>query len=371
MPSVRRSLAGLVALGLALGGCGAARENAEPLALVIWSSGALPTAVVEGLRAGPGVVAASPVASGMLDLRAVRGATRRLPRRVRDGIIPVSAAAIEGTALAGTPQTRAIAAALRRGEAVLSPVAARLRGMGPGDYVRLGGNGREERFRVGLVARAEHELGAEVIVPLREGRRLGLRSRRALVLAIAAEDLVDALPSIREGLAGMPFRVRSLIDVIPNEPHALLPLGEIKRIFGEFSLRSDGGPWLRIDPAWVERNIVEATLPGVGHVRCHRTIMPLLAGAMRELERMGLIGLVHTYDGCWVPRVMRTNTTVISRHAYGIAIDINASENGLGRVPTQDRRLVEVMKRWGFAWGGHFLNPDGMHFEFVRFPDAR
>lgn len=336
---------------------------------MVWSSRALPSSVVQTLRSGPGVVAAGAVASGMLDLRAVRGATKRLPRRVPDGFIPVSVAAVDWKALARTPETRAIAAALRRGEAVLSPTEAALRGMGTGDFVRIGGNGRQERFRVGLVARAEHELGSEIIVPLREGRRLGLRSRRALVLALADNDLLQAIPAIRRGLEGMPFRVRSLVDAVPTDPFRLLPLGEIKRVFGEFSFRSAGGPWLRIDPGWVERNIAERTLPGLGRVRCHRKVMPLIEGAMRELEREGLIGLVHTYDGCWVPRVMRTNTTVISRHAYGIAVDINTAENGLGRTPTMDPRVVQIMKGWGFAWGGHFLNPDGMHFEFVRFPD--
>ena len=33
-----------------------------------------------------------------------------------------------------------------------------------------------------------------------------------------------------------------------------------------------------------------------------------------------------------------------------------------------DRRVVEVFDRWGFQWGGRFLVPDGMHFEFLDFP---
>jgi D-alanyl-D-alanine carboxypeptidase len=29
-----------------------------------------------------------------------------------------------------------------------------------------------------------------------------------------------------------------------------------------------------------------------------------------------------------------------------------------------------VFERWGFTWGGRWLVPDGMHFEFLRFPQA-
>jgi hypothetical protein len=32
-----------------------------------------------------------------------------------------------------------------------------------------------------------------------------------------------------------------------------------------------------------------------------------------------------------------------------------------------DPRVVEIFERWGFEWGGRWLVPDPMHFEFVRF----
>jgi hypothetical protein len=49
-------------------------------------------------------------------------------------------------------------------------------------------------------------------------------------------------------------------------------------------------------------------------------------------------------------------------------VDLNVSENQLGAEPRQDRRVVEVFQRWGFTWGGQWLIPDAMHFEFLRFP---
>jgi hypothetical protein len=31
-----------------------------------------------------------------------------------------------------------------------------------------------------------------------------------------------------------------------------------------------------------------------------------------------------------------------------------------------DPRLIEIMERWGLAWGGRWIVPDGMHFEYLR-----
>ncbi len=58
-------------------------------------------------------------------------------------------------------------------------------------------------------------------------------------------------------------------------------------------------------------------------------------------------------------------TGAVSRHAWGLAIDLNAAANPYGERSTQDRRLVEVMERNGFAWGGRWATPDAMHFEYM------
>ena len=60
----------------------------------------------------------------------------------------------------------------------------------------------------------------------------------------------------------------------------------------------------------------------------------------------------------------------VSRHAWGAALDINYGRNPTGVSSGQDPRLVEIMERWGFTWGGTWLVPDAMHFEFLRFPSG-
>jgi hypothetical protein len=62
--------------------------------------------------------------------------------------------------------------------------------------------------------------------------------------------------------------------------------------------------------------------------------------------------------------VNRVPTMLLSHHSWGAAVDINAPENPFGARPTQDPRLVAVMHSNGFAWGGLWVTPDGMHFEF-------
>jgi len=42
--------------------------------------------------------------------------------------------------------------------------------------------------------------------------------------------------------------------------------------------------------------------------------------------------------------------------------------NCQGCVPQMDCRVVRIFRAHNFAWGGNFINPDGMHFEWVGEP---
>src|SRR4249919_2164313 len=91
----------------------------------------------------------------------------------------------------------------------------------------------------------------------------------------------------------------------------------------------------------------------------------MLTASLNDVEDAGLGSLIHTYSGCYASRtVARSPTAPPSQHAYGAAIDINAPENPYGATPTMDPRIVQIFERHGFLWGGDFLIPDGMHFEY-------
>ena len=52
----------------------------------------------------------------------------------------------------------------------------------------------------------------------------------------------------------------------------------------------------------------------------------------------------------------------------GQALDTNTVANCQGCVPKMDCRIVRIFRKHNFAWGGNFINPDGMHFEWVGEP---
>ena len=140
----------------------------------------------------------------------------------------------------------------------------------------------------------------------------------------------------------------------------------MKERFGEFAFRQLAGRDFEPDPVWVRDHLVEADIPLLGRVRCHRAIVADLRDAMLELERANLGYLVAPdgFAGCYVPRLIAAEGSP-SRHAWGIAVDVNWPKNPQGQAGAQDARLVEALTARGFAWGGDWLVPDPAHFEWV------
>jgi hypothetical protein len=141
----------------------------------------------------------------------------------------------------------------------------------------------------------------------------------------------------------------------------------MKQVFGEFSAypQTSDPAFLNTSHSWYDDHIATKTVPLLGTVTCNRAFFPALVGALKDVQAAGLGGEIHTYSGCYAARtVARSSTAPPSQHAYGAAIDINAPENPYGATPTMDPRIVKIFQRWGFLWGGKYLTPDGMHFEY-------
>jgi hypothetical protein len=351
---------------------GAVIGEAPIRTLLAWTPGGIPEGMVEAVAGLPPVRRVTKVRSGVvwLDAWSDRGRPREAPP---PGLrVPVEVAAVDPRSYAAfvPPAERAEVEALRGDRAILGETGARLRDLGPGGTLRFG----SVTLRVGAILSDELIGAHEVVVSLETGARLGVTSPRYLLVTPTEKAGLRRVESgLRRSLPpGLRIRIRAPGETpVFRHGDAVLAPVRLKELFGEFAAAPIPGGFLRQSPAWVRQNIRTARLPVLGEFRCHRLVIPLVRGAIDELQRRGLAHEINSFAGCYSPRfIARDPGAGISHHAWGIAIDINVPENPLGAEPTMDRRVVEVFERWGFTWGGRWLVPDGMHFEFLRFPQS-
>lgn len=96
---------------------------------------------------------------------------------------------------------------------------------------------------------------------------------------------------------------------------------------------------------------------------CNRDMIIPLTKAFGVLISTGKVKELKTFDGCFNIRLQRGSRTAASLHSWGIAIDVNAAWNGLGKVPQLSAGFVKCFTDNGFDWGGNFKRLDGMHFQ--------
>jgi hypothetical protein len=353
-------------------------RSEAPETFLAWIPRGLPPGFVRDVRALPQTGEVTVVAEDLVWLRRSWSDAGELKDHPQGKLrIPLDAAAVDPTTFASflpTPD-RSVMVAVANGQGILGATSALLRGLGPGATLELG-NG--ERIRIAAVLPDELIGAAELVVSRDTGARIGIDRDRYVLLHPA--------PGYRLRSASLRQRFRPLLPATlgvnrhvqvraPGETpflraaDAVLPPVMLKSVFGEFAARPDpkhrGS--LRIDPAWVQANIVTTMLPVIGTVTCHRAIVPQLRGAMEQLKSEGLQRLVRSYNGCFVPRFIgRDPSNMISNHSWGVAFDINLVGNYRGQPPHQDPRLVDTLEHWGFMWGGRWLVPDGSHFEYHR-----
>lgn len=198
---------------------------------------------------------------------------------------------------------------------------------------------------------------ADAIVNWQLGEYLGVGT--ATHILVAVDDSVNAA-SVAEEIASVTGGTATVREKPAAQTAGAVAGGRLE----PFTYVSVGDGTIRIDPEWVRHNIVTVDLPIFGRTQCHRVMVAQLSAALNEIIALGLQDLITDYSGCYVPRHMLWDPAKgISRHAWGLAFDINVPTNGYGKAPTLDGRIVDVFRRWGFKWGGDFAVPDGMHFE--------
>jgi hypothetical protein len=100
-------------------------------------------------------------------------------------------------------------------------------------------------------------------------------------------------------------------------------------------------------------------------IYCNKDLVEPLKKAFQELIRTGYVNELKTWDGCFNIRKKR-GLSSMSLHSWGIAVDVNAFENGLGQVPKLSQGFVKCFTDNGFEWGGLWKRVDSMHFQLAK-----
>jgi len=99
-------------------------------------------------------------------------------------------------------------------------------------------------------------------------------------------------------------------------------------------------------------------------IYCNRLMVEPLKKAFKNLIDTGAVKELKTWDGCFNIRKKRGLSTM-SLHSWGLAIDVNAFENGLNMPGKLSPTFIKCFKDAGFVHGGDWLRKDCMHFELA------
>ena len=253
------------------------------------------------------------------------------------------------------------AQAIRDNKIVISELTASRYELNVGDYVNLVGlNSETIPIEVGKVIKDSKIGWFEGVINKDLGFKLGIyRNIQAIIWDshINENFLIELHKNINYRKVKLTFRENRV------NKNWVLPTALVKEMFGDFQIKERDGVWITTEPEWREENIQNKRMPILGITRCHRLMWEPLEGALNQILEEGLeeylsIEEWRSSGGCYAPRRINRFDAggSISRHAWGIAIDINTTS---GYPP----RVVEIFNDWGFAWGGTWTSPDEMHFE--------
>ena len=271
----------------------------------------------------------------------------------------------------------AMASAMGPGKVLMGESAASVRKAKVGDLLTI----RDQKFGPhvvevgGIVADSFVDWG-DILMSPKTATILG-ELKIANVTIVGIRSPKEVLSSLqRNGITmGTSFRVARSWD--NSNPDKQLGTGVTKKLMGEFSFRPTTGGSIVVSPEFLAKNIVWRhrynDIPLINN--CHRDVVPAIQGALTEIKEAGLAKYIDVQNsnssgGCFVGRYNRLAKMFgsPSRHAWGMALDINTNTNQQGTTPHMKCEIVRIFRKWGFAWGGGFYPADGMHFEFVGEP---
>lgn len=306
-----------------------------------------------------GVAIIAPVTRSRLSVKGPRG-------RVKLNVASVDPLAYRSVAPPATRDAEFVWVSLILGRAVPSFKGAEALGVTGQEEIAIG----DTRFAVGAIADNGTPNVADLLVT-GNAQKLELGEPTLYIVGAGSGVTVQALrKDLAKASGGAKLSRLIAQDTVPAQQApqgAPQPVGVAQGgVIGSMSFEILDNGFIRPDPAWVEANIVSASVPIFGSVTCHRLMIPRLQEALSDVVEAGLDDEIRTgdYGGCYVPRFIdRDPGKPLSNHAFGLAIDFNVSTNQLGTRGDMHPGIVEIFQRWGFTWGGYWSRPDPMHFE--------
>ena len=139
---------------------------------------------------------------------------------------------------------------------------------------------------------------------------------------------------------------------------------------------NEKGTYLEVIKLPYPMRIAWDTKTKVNSMRCHKLLKTNFLGVFNDLlahygyEKIVELG-IDLYGGCFNYRAMRGGTEW-SRHAFGIAIDLDPERNQLKETSATARfarpeykPMIDIFYKHGFVGLGREQNRDFMHFEIL------
>ena len=119
---------------------------------------------------------------------------------------------------------------------------------------------------------------------------------------------------------------------------------------------------------FASKNIIVISAAGI-RVSCHKELAKIFTHFLEELDALTKGDLDKTRDDWgYANRTVRGSTSK-SYHAWGLALDVNATINPMGPRATKfpETPTRALAHKYGLRWGLDYLGKrkDAMHFEFI------